>query len=44
MLKLLEIQSVGKDRSPELVVEDERLMDDLQKKYQAGRSSALVTP
>jgi hypothetical protein len=35
ILRLTEIQSGGKDRSPELVAEDERLMDSLEKRYQA---------
>ena len=30
ILRLLEIQSGGRYRSPELIAEDERLMDDLQ--------------
>jgi hypothetical protein len=32
MQRLLEIQSGGRQRSPELIAEDERLMDSLQKK------------
>jgi hypothetical protein len=36
--RLLEIQSGGRQRSPELVAEDERLMDGLQKRNLAGRS------
>lgn len=44
MLRLLEIQSVGRNRSPELMVEDERLLEELQKKYEAGQSSPLVKP
>ena len=43
MLRLLEIQSSGRHRSRELVVEDERLMEDLEKKYQAGLPT-LVEP
>jgi len=31
MQRLLEIQSGGRPRSPELIAEDERLMDDLQR-------------
>ena len=31
MQRLLEIQSEGRQRSPELIAEDERLMDGLQK-------------
>jgi hypothetical protein len=37
MQKLLEIQSGGRQRSPELVAEDERLMDALQKREPAGK-------
>jgi hypothetical protein len=37
ILRLLEIQSGGRQRSPELVEEDERLMDGLQKRYQARK-------
>ena len=32
MQRLLEIQSGGRQRSPELIAEDERLMDGLQTK------------
>lgn len=32
MQRLLEIQSGGRQRSPELIAEDERLMDGLQKR------------
>jgi hypothetical protein len=39
MQRLLEIQSGGRQRSPELVAEDERLMDDLRKRDPAGRTS-----
>jgi hypothetical protein len=42
MLKLLEIQSDGRHRSPELVAEDERLMDDLQKRYEARKPPQQV--
>jgi hypothetical protein len=35
MLRLLELQSGGRPRSPELVAEDERLMDGLQERYRA---------
>jgi hypothetical protein len=38
ILRLLEIQSSGRQRSPELIEEDERLMDGLQKRYQARKS------
>ncbi len=34
--RLLEIQSGGRQRSPQLIAEDERLMDDLQKRSLAG--------
>ena len=37
MQRLLEIQSGGRQRSPELVAEDERLMDRLQKRDLAGK-------
>jgi hypothetical protein len=37
MQRLLEIQSGGRQRSPELIAEDVRLMDALQKKYLPGR-------
>jgi len=37
MQRLLEIQSGGRQRSPELVAEDVRLMDGLQKRYLAGK-------
>ena len=36
--RLLEIQSGGRERSPELIAEDERLMDGLQKRNLAGRA------
>jgi hypothetical protein len=39
MQRLLEIQSGGRQRSPELIAEDERLMDGLQKKNLAGPST-----
>lgn len=42
ILKLLEIQGVGRHRSAELVVEDEQLINNLQKKYEAGQSSLSV--
>jgi len=38
ILRVLEIQSGERQRSPELVEEDELLMDGLQKRYQAARS------
>jgi hypothetical protein len=37
MQRLLEIQSGGRQRSPELVAEDERLMDGLQERNLAGK-------
>jgi hypothetical protein len=37
MQRLLEVQSGGRQRSPELIAEDERLMDDLQKRTLAGK-------
>jgi hypothetical protein len=39
MQRLLEIQSGGKQRSPELIAEDEWLMDGLQKKF--GRKAQI---
>ena len=36
MQRLLEIQSGGRQRSPELIAEDERLMDGLQTKLSQG--------
>jgi hypothetical protein len=36
MQRLLEIQSGGRQRSPQLTAEDERLMDGLQKRSLAG--------
>jgi len=35
ILRFLEIQNDGIPRSPELLAEDERLMDGLQKRYRA---------
>jgi hypothetical protein len=37
MHRLLEIQSGGRQRSPELIAEDERLMNGLQKRNLAGK-------
>ena len=37
MQRLLEIQSGGRQRSPELIAEDERLMDGLRKRHLAGK-------
>ncbi len=42
MQRLLEIQGGGRQRSPELVAEDERLMDGLQKRYLAGKPPQAV--
>lgn len=39
--RLLEIQSGGRHRSPELVAEDERLIDGLQKRILAEKSPAM---
>ncbi len=36
MQRLLEIQSGGRQRSPQRIAEDERLMDGLQKRSLAG--------
>ena len=35
IMRFLEIQNDGIPRSPELIAEDERLMDGLQKRYRA---------
>jgi len=40
MQRLLETQSGGRHRSPELVAEDERLIDGLQKRILAEKSPA----
>jgi hypothetical protein len=40
MQRLLEIQSGGRQRSPELVAEDERLMEDLQKRNFGDRAQS----
>ena len=42
MQRLLEIQSGGRQRSPELIAEDERLMDSLRKRHLAGKPTARV--
>ncbi len=42
MQRLLEIQGGGSQRSPELIAEDERLMDGLQKRTLAGMRSPRV--
>jgi hypothetical protein len=39
MQRLLEIQSGGRQRSPELIAEDERLMDRLQNRTLEGQHS-----
>ena len=43
MQRLLEIQSDGRERSPELIAEDDRLMDGLQKRALAGKLTQTVT-
>ena len=40
--RLLEIQSRGRERSAELIAEDERLMDGLQKRNLAGNPTQTV--
>jgi hypothetical protein len=42
MQRLLEIQSGGRQRSPDLIAEDERLMDGLQKRSLAGKPPESV--
>jgi hypothetical protein len=42
MQRLLEIQSGGRQRSPELIAEDERLMDGPQKRTLAGKPIQTV--
>jgi hypothetical protein len=44
MRRLLEIQSDERERSPELIAEDERLMDGLQKRNLAGKPPQSVDP
>jgi hypothetical protein len=39
--RLLEIQSGGRPRSPELIAEDARLIEDLQKRNLAGKPPQL---
>ena len=39
MQRLLEFQSDGRQRSPEVIAEDERLMDSLQKRNLRGNLS-----
>lgn len=46
ILRLLEVQSGGGPRSPELVAEDEQLLEGLERRYLAGlslRRSNFVT-
>jgi|SRR5580704_3288512 hypothetical protein len=43
MQRLLELQSDGRQRSPELVAEDKRLMDRLQKRTLAGKPPQAVS-
>jgi hypothetical protein len=42
MQRLREIQSGGRQRSPKLIAEDERLMDGLQKRDLAGKPTQTV--
>lgn len=42
MQRLLEIQSGGRQRSAELIAEDKRLIEELQKKHLAGTSPQTV--
>jgi hypothetical protein len=42
MQRLLEIQSGGRQRSPEPIAEDGRLMNGLQKRNLAGKSAQTV--
>jgi hypothetical protein len=42
MQRLLEIQGSGRQRSPKLIAEDERLMDRLQKRTLAGKRTETV--
>jgi hypothetical protein len=42
MQRLLEIQSGGRQRSPELIAEDARLMDGLQNRSLAGKPPLTV--
>jgi hypothetical protein len=41
MQRLLEIQSGGRPRSPKLIAEDRRLINDLQKRNLAGKTQAV---
>jgi hypothetical protein len=42
MQRLLEIQSGGRTKSPELITEDERLTDTVQKRNLAGKTRQTV--
>jgi hypothetical protein len=42
MQRLLEIQSGGRQRSPELIAEDKRLMDGLQRRVLAEKPTQKV--
>ena len=42
MQRLLEIQSGGRKRSPELIAEDDRLMDRLQKRTMVAKAPQAV--
>jgi hypothetical protein len=42
MQRLLEIQSGGRQRSPELIAEDERLMEGLQKRNSVATPAQTV--
>jgi hypothetical protein len=42
MRRLLEIQSGGRAKSPKPIVEDERLIEYLQRRHLAGRPSQTV--
>jgi len=44
MQRLLEIQSGGRQRSPELIAEDERLMNGLRERVLAGEPTQKVKP
>jgi hypothetical protein len=40
--RLLEIQSGGRERSPELIAEDERLVENLREKHLVGKAPTNV--
>jgi hypothetical protein len=42
MQRLREIQSGGRQRSPKLIAEDRKLMNDLRKRDQAGKPAQTV--